>query len=35
MAEEFSTEGMLDMYLFENEQLIEQIQEMVLEHNDV
>ena len=31
MAEEFSTEGMLDMYLFENEQLLEQLQEMVLE----
>ena len=34
MAEEFSTEGMLDMYLFENEQLLEQLQEMVLEQKD-
>ena len=34
MAEEFNTEGMLDMYLFENEQLLEQLQEMVLEQKD-
>ncbi len=34
MAEEFSTEGMLDMYLFENEQLLEQLQETVLEQKD-
>ena len=34
MAEEFSTEGMLDIYLFENEQLLEQLQEMVLEQKD-
>lgn len=34
MAEEFSTEGMLDMYLFENEQLLEQLQDMVLEQKD-
>ncbi len=34
MAEEFSTEGMLDMYLFENEQLLEQLQERVLEQKD-
>ncbi len=34
MAEEFSTDGMLDMYLFENEQLLEQLQDMVLEQKD-
>lgn len=34
MAEEFSTDGMLDMYLFENGQLLEQLQEMVLEQKD-
>lgn len=34
MAEEFNTEGMLDMYLFENEQLLESLQEMVLEQKD-
>lgn len=34
MADEFNTEGMLDMYLFENEQLLEQLQEMVLEQKD-
>ena len=34
MAEEFSMDGMLDMYLFENEQLLEQLQEMVLEQKD-
>lgn len=34
MAEEFSTDGMLDIYLFENEQLLEQLQEMVLEQKD-
>ncbi len=34
MAEEFSTEGMLDMYLFENEQLLESLQETVLEQKD-
>ena len=34
MAEEFSTEGMLDMYLFENQQLLEQLQEIVLEQKD-
>ena len=34
MAEEFNAEGMLDMYLFENEQLLEQLQEMVLEQKD-
>ena len=34
MAEEFNTDGMLDMYLFENEQLLEQLQERVLEQKD-
>lgn len=34
MAEGFSTEGMLDMYLFENTQLLEKLQEMVLEQKD-
>ncbi len=34
MAEEFNTDGMLDMYLFENEQLLEQLQETVLEQKD-
>lgn len=34
MAEEFNTEGMLDMYLFENEQLLEQLQDMVLDQKD-
>lgn len=34
MAEEFSTDGMLDVYLFENEQLLEQLQERVLEQKD-
>ncbi len=34
MAEEFNTEGMLDIYLFENGQLLEQLQEIVLEQKD-
>ena len=34
MAGEFNAEGMLDMYLFENEQLLEQLQEMVLDQKD-
>ena len=34
MADEFNTEGMLDMYLFENEQLLEQLQEMGLDQKD-
>ncbi len=34
MAEEFSTDGMLDIYLFENEQLLEQLQDRVLEQKD-
>lgn len=34
MSEEFNTDGMLDMYLFENQQLLEQLQETVLEQRD-
>lgn len=34
MAEEFNTEGMLGMYLFENGQLLERLQEIVLEQKD-
>lgn len=34
MAEEFNTEGMLDMYLFENTQLLDALQEIVLEQKD-
>lgn len=34
MAEEFNTDGMLDVYLFENEQLLEQLQEIVLDQKD-
>ena len=34
MAEEFNTEGMLDVYLFENTQLLERLQEIVLEQKD-
>lgn len=34
MAEGFNVEDMLDVYLFENEQLLEQLQEMVLEQKD-
>lgn len=34
MSEEFNTDGMLDMYLFENGQLLEQLQETVLEQKD-
>lgn len=34
MAEEFNTEAMLDMYLFENQQLLERLQETVLEQKD-
>ena len=34
MAESFNTEGMLDIYLFENTQLLEKLQEMVLEQKD-
>lgn len=34
MAEEYSTEGMLEMYLYENGQLLEKLEELVLEHKD-
>lgn len=34
MAEEFNTEGMLDIYLFENGQLLERLQDIVLEQKD-
>lgn len=34
MAEGFNTEGMLDMYLFENSQLLEKLQDIVLEQRD-
>lgn len=34
MAEDFNTEGMLDIYLFENGQLLERLQEIVLEQKD-
>ena len=34
MAEGFNTQGMLDMYLFENGQLLERLQEIVLEYKD-
>lgn len=34
MAEGFNTEDMLDMYLFENGQLLERLQEIVLEQKD-
>ncbi len=34
MAEEFNIDGMLDMYLFENGQLLEQLQDTVLEQKD-
>ena len=34
MAEEFNTQGMLDIYLFENRQLLERLQEIVLEQKD-
>lgn len=34
MAEEFNTESMLDIYLFENQQLLEQLQDIVLEQKD-
>ncbi len=34
MAEEFNTQGMLDIYLYENGQLLERLQEIVLEQKD-
>ncbi len=34
MAEDFNTQGMLDIYLYENGQLLERLQEIVLEQKD-
>lgn len=34
MAEEFNIEGMLDTYLYENQQLLEKLQDIVLEQKD-
>ncbi len=34
MAEDFSNQGMLDIYLYENGQLLERLQEIVLEQKD-
>ena len=34
MGEEFITEGMLDMFLFESGQLVENIETLALEHKD-
>ena len=34
MAESFNMDGMLDVYLFENTQLLERLQEIVLEYKD-
>ena len=34
MAEDFSNQGMLDIYLYENGQLLERLQEIVLEYKD-
>ncbi len=34
MAEEFNTQGMLDIYLFENGQLLERLQDICLEQKD-
>ncbi len=34
MAEEFNTQGMLEIYLYENGQLLERLQEIVLEQKD-
>ena len=34
MAEDFSTQGMLEIYLYENGQLLERLQEIVLEQKD-
>ncbi len=34
MAEEFNTEGMLDMFLFESGQLLEKLEGIILEHKD-
>ena len=35
MAEDFSADGMLDMYLYENGQLLEQLEATTLEKKDV
>ena len=34
MAEDFSADGMLDMYLYENGQLLEQLEATTLEKKD-
>ena len=34
LAEEFNTDGMVDMYLFENGQLLEQLEAITLEQKD-
>ena len=34
MGAEYSTEGMLDMYLYENGQLLEKLEELILEYKD-
>ncbi|MCR5792126.1 MAG: chemotaxis protein CheA [Lachnospiraceae bacterium] len=34
MAEEYITEGMLDMFIFESEQLLEEIENLALNHKD-
>ncbi len=34
MSEDFSTQGMLEIYLYENGQLLERLQEIVLEYKD-
>ena len=34
MGDGFNTEDMLDVYLFENSQLLEQLQDIVLEQKD-
>ncbi len=34
MAEDFNTQGMLEVYLYENGQLLERLQEIVLEYKD-
>ena len=34
MAEEFSVDGMVDMYLYENGQLMEKLEEILLETKD-
>ena len=34
MAEEFNLDGMVDMYLYENGQLLEKLEELVLENKD-